>query len=389
MLLALAAGAAWTQERSGALVRQGNAWVEEVHGVLTGATRLRVVSPDGGIEVRGGSQPEISYRVRKRARLSREEDARRAIAECPLKVRQVGETAELILDCPARRWGQRVGADFYVTVPKTLARAALETMGGGLFAENFDGELSARTAGGGIQVDRIGGAVVLETAGGAIKLGHLLGRVRAQTAGGPIELLSAADEAILTTNGGNISVGQCVKTLRAETAGGEIRIQRAGGDVTAGTAGGDVRIGEALGKVVAQTSGGSIHVDSARGLVRAETAGGGIRLWKIAGPVRAESAAGNITAQVVADRRLWGESNLATTVGDVVVYLPSDLAVTIRATIEAAGSRHRIVSDFPLNIRPSDLAGVRELFGEGDVNGGGAPLRIRTTSGNIEIRKVK
>jgi hypothetical protein len=37
--------------------------------------------------------------------------------------------------------------------------------------------------------------------------------------------------------------------------------------------------------------------------------------------------------------------------------------------------------------RSNDAPGARELFGEGQLNGGGAALRIRTTSGNIEIRK--
>jgi len=390
IILALAAMAAWAQEKTSAIARQGNAWTEETTGVLTGATRLKVNSPGGGIEVRGGAQPEISYKVRRYARVPREQEAKRLLNECPLKVRTNGDLAELIVDCPTRRFGQRVGADFYVTVPKTLARAMLDTMGGGVTVDNIDGELSARTAGGGISVDHIGGAVTLETMGGGIKLGQVHGRIKAQTAGGPIDLESAGDEAVLTTSGGNIVVVQCLKALRAETAGGEIRIQRAGGNIVAGTAGGDVRIGEAAGTVSAQTSGGSIHVDSAHGLVRAETAGGGIRLWKIAGPVRAETAAGNITAQVVAIGKAWGESTLETTMGDVIVYLPVDLAVTIRATIESAGARHRITSDFPMNIRPiGDVPGMRELFGEGQMNGGGAPLRIRTTSGNIEIRKVK
>ena len=391
IILALAAGAAWSQEKTAPLTRQGNAWVEETNGVLTGATRLKVSSPEGGIEIRGGSQPEIAYKVRKRIRVPREQEARRLLNECPIKARISGDLAELILDCPAQRGRrQRVGADFYVTVPKTLARAMLETMGGGVLVDNIDGEVSARTAGGGISMDHIGGAVTLETAGGGIKLGQVHGRIKAQTAGGQIDLESAGDEAVLTTSGGNIIVVQCTKALRAETAGGEIRIQRAGGNIVAGTAGGDVRIGDAAGTVIAQTSGGSIHVDSAHGLVRAETAGGGIRLWKIAGPVRAETAAGNITAQVVATGKLWGDSILETTVGDVVVYLPVDLAVTIRATIEAAGSRHNIISDFPMSIRSSrDQPGVREVSGESQMNGGGAPLRIRTTSGNIEIRKVK
>lgn len=387
MLLVLAVGTAVAQDESGGIVRDGRGWVKEVSGVSVGATRVKITSPEGAIEVRGGSQPDIRFKVRKYAHNMREDEARRALTESKIIAHTNGDVLELSLE---RGRYKRVGADFYLTVPKTLLRALLQTAGGGVLVDNIDGEANAHTAGGSIIVDRIGGGVTLETAGGNIKLGTVGGRIKAQTAGGPIELINGGDEAVLSTSGGAILVTNCAKTLRADTAGGEIRIQHGGGDVIAETAGGDVHIGVIAGRVSASTSGGSIQVDGARGLVHAETAGGGIRLWKVAGPVRAETAGGNITAEVIANRAVWADSTLETTVGDVIVYLPADLAFTVRATIESAGSRHRIISDFPLNIRPSnDVPGARELFGEGQVNGGGAQLRIRTTSGNIEIKKAK
>jgi hypothetical protein len=74
--------------------------------------------------------------------------------------------------------------------------------------------------------------------------------------------------------------------------------------------------------------------------------------------------------------------------GDVYVYLPVDVRLTIDAAIDAAAG-HQIVCDFPLTIQ-----GDREEFapqtirGHGTLNGGGEVLRIRTVSGNIEIRKL-
>lgn len=368
----------------GKITREGRNWVEEINGKIPAAARIRVVSPEGGIEVRGAAQSEISYRVRKRTAISGKERARQALAACGVNVRRIGDLVELIVESPKYRG---VGADFYLTVPHSLAKAILETRGGGVLAEDLEGDLNANTAGGRIRADRIGRTVAVETAGGDIKLGQIGGSVRAQTAGGGIELQSCGGEAVLITSGGHVLVGTCQRGVRAETAGGEIRIARAGGDVKAETAGGDVRVGEAAGMVFAKTSGGSIHVDAASGLVKVGTAGGKIQLMKILGPVRAENASGSILARVFANRQSWGDSSLETAVGDVTVYLPANLAVTIRATIEAAGARHRIVSDFPLNIRAGGVPGPREVYGEGQINGGGAPLRIRTISGNIEIRK--
>lgn len=384
----LAAGmavAAHAGER-GQLVRDGRYWVEEITGTIPAAARVRVGSPQGAIELRGGPQSEITYRVRKRARTYREEEARRVLARYDLRVRRTGDTVQLTVES---EHGEGMAADFLINVPKSTAQAHLETRGGNVLVEGIDGEAIASTAGGSITADRIGGDARLETAGGSLTLGQIGGRLHAETAGGNIELKSGA-EAVLATSGGTINVGTCDRALKAETAGGSIHVARARGDVVVETAGGNIHVGEAGGKVKAQTSGGSITVDSAGGLVRAETAGGGIRLWKVAGPVYAETAAGNITAQVVANRRTWGESVLETTVGDVVVYLPEDLAVTIHATIEMGSGRHRIISDFPLDIRTTgDRPGPREIVGEGRLNGGGAPLRIRTTAGNIEIRKNK
>ena len=155
------------------------------------------------------------------------------------------------------------------------------------------------------------------------------------------------------------------------------------------TAGGSIRLGQIDGIVVAETAGGGIEVESARAVVRAGSVMGPIKLGRIAGPVRAETGAGNIVATLTADRASWAESTLGTHMGDVVVYIPADLAMTIHATIDAAVSRQAIRSDFPLVFR--NLAawrGMQELIGEAQVNGGGPSLRIRTTVGKIEIIKV-
>jgi hypothetical protein len=184
-------------------------------------------------------------------------------------------------------------------------------------------------------------------------------------------------------------VENCARTVRAESSGGDVTIKRGGGDVRVETAGGAIRLGRITGIVFAETAGGPIDVESARAVIRAETASGLINLRHIAGPVRAETAAGNITATVIADRAGWAESMLGTHSGDVTVYVPANLAMTIRATIEMAGSREAFRSDFPLVFKDLlNLPGMREITGEAQLNGGGPPLVLRTTNGRIQIVKV-
>jgi hypothetical protein len=86
--------------------------------------------------------------------------------------------------------------------------------------------------------------------------------------------------------------------------------------------------------------------------------------------------------------KTFAASQLETSMGDVYVYLPGGLPLTIDAAIDAAAGHH-IVTDFPLNILgDKENFSERTISGHGTLNGGGEVLRIRTVAGNIEIRKL-
>jgi hypothetical protein len=129
-------------------------------------------------------------------------------------------------------------------------------------------------------------------------------------------------------------------------------------------------------------------LQGARGRVVAETAGGSIDLLKIEGAVHASTAAGRILAELNGNKKTFGPSQLETSLGDIFVYLPDNLPLTIDAAIDSAAGR-KIHSDFPLDIQggKEELA-PSTIRGHGALNGGGDVLRIRTVAGNIEIRKI-
>jgi hypothetical protein len=122
--------------------------------------------------------------------------------------------------------------------------------------------------------------------------------------------------------------------------------------------------------------------------VVAETAGGSIDLLAVESAVRATTAAGRILAEFNSTKKTFGPSLLESNVGDVYVYLPANVALTIDAAIDTAAGR-RIQSDFPLDIQgDKEEWVVSTLRGRGNLNGGGEVLKIRTVAGNIEIRKI-
>ena len=76
--------------------------------------------------------------------------------------------------------------------------------------------------------------------------------------------------------------------------------------------------------------------------------------------------------------------------GDILVYLPSDLAVTVKASIEYANG-HNVKSEFAgLSItNEGGQFGPKMIFAEGSFNGGGPVLKLHTTNGNIILKKTK
>jgi hypothetical protein len=120
--------------------------------------------------------------------------------------------------------------------------------------------------------------------------------------------------------------------------------------------------------------------------VKAETGGGSIELFGVPA-AHVETGAGTITAKFIASSNAV-DSQLETGVGDITVYLAPNMHVTLRASIEAA-SGHHITSDFP-DFRVTSEGGQWEpklISAEGSLNGGGPVLKIRTTMGNIYIRR--
>jgi len=343
----------------------------------------------GSVKVRPGAVGRLNGRVRLSAYTTDENEADRFFRQYELKVRPLEAGGMLIEStmAPGPRTSSRLKIEFEFEVPLRF-NLDLETQGGDIEVERLEGQLRATTAGGNIRSGDIVGPAKVETAGGGISLGNIGGHLDAQTAGGSIQVGDVKGNTILETSGGEIKAGRVGGTVLAETAGGDIVLRGASGALRAETAGGQIWIGESSGSISAQTAGGTIRLEGGRGVVTASTAGGSIDLFQVQGAVHAETSVGSILAQIGASRDTFGASRLETSMGDVQVYLPPDLPLTIDAAIRMALG-HKIESDFPLRIAGEEPGYVAQtLHGSGTLNGGGKLLYIRTVAGNIEIRKL-
>jgi DUF4097 and DUF4098 domain-containing protein YvlB len=379
-------------EQRGSPVRKGNAWTETYTWTAPAREGGRLVlrADMGSVEITPGTGNQIEGRAVVRVYTGSEEKARRLFEAFHLSARMIESTGVYVSGEFAflRHNDASMGVEFDIRIPAHF-NLDLETKGGDIDLNGaLQGEARLTTAGGDIHGSDISGPTRVETAGGNIRLGNLGARAEVRTAGGNIQIGDVRGDGTIETSGGEIQVGQVDGAVRAETAGGDIVIGGAAGQVMAETAGGTIHVGPTGGGVRAQTAGGNIVLRGARGRVVAETTGGSIDLLQLGAGARANTSAGRIVAAFDANTKTFVASQLESSMGDVYVYLPVSLSLTIDASIDAAAGHH-IVTDFPLSILgDKEDFSERTIRGHGTLNGGGEVLRIRTVAGNIEIRKT-
>src|SRR5277367_3759 len=293
---------------------------------------------------------------------------------------------------------------FEVAVPAGYS-VDVNTGVGDIETQDIGGTGSLITEGGNIRTGRIGfngfrnasqGRLVakLSTQGGHIQVQDISGNADAFTAGGHIVAGNISGDAVLRSGGGHIRAGQISGRAQLETDGGNITLKQAGSFVSVRTGGGQIDFGEVRGSVRAQTGGGGIRIITVSGPMEVESNGGSICLTRVAGAVQAATAGGTIQAWINPDAgssggkvSLPGASQLSSGAGDIIVFLPRNLAANIDALVENGGLS-RIDADpaLLLNIQPLGNRSAGPVRAIGALNGGGEILKLRTTVGKIRLQ---
>jgi hypothetical protein len=321
------------------LTRDGSNWTKTEQGSFTVDPAGQIhIQASGNIRVRGVAGAQVTYQLTRSIRAGREADAEMLLDRFPVTKTQQGRMALFQVAYGPFATNLELG------VPRGLESTFLETLGGDIDVSDLKGGLVAEASGGKINVGQVGGSVDVRAAGGTIVLGSIGGNARCLSGGGAISATEIRGDAFL------------------ETGGGDILLRKAGGAVRASTGGGGIQVLEAKGTVQANTFGGPIQIGPARG-------------------VHCESASGSIVAQFPAGLGIL-DSFLSTGAGDITVWIPSNLKISIRALSE--GGVQSVVSDFPgLRLRSDGALVMAELL----INGGGPVLQMSGNGGRIFIRK--
>jgi DUF4097 and DUF4098 domain-containing protein YvlB len=218
---------------------------------------------------------------------------------------------------------------------------------------------------------------------------HRVGDSLIHTGGGDIRVDASVGDLEISSLGGNIWL-KAIARGQVQSGGGNIEVVRCMGSLTVRTAGGNINLGEMDGAVTAETGGGNIRIGVAHGEVAATTALGNIELWKLAQGVDAHTGMGRITAEFVGDRNSMRNSELVTSMGDIVVYFAGTVAGNLHAVDGNCPARH-ILSEFPDLKISNGVAGYgpHSISAEGAIHGGGPEIELRTMAGQIELRNAR
>lgn len=390
LMLALAVCGVAQTEGVSKVYRDGNSWVEETAGTMPASRLIKIHTNVGSVSVTGSQQPHITYVIRKRVNGYSEESARRAFEDLRVIASRQGDGAYFGGE-GSGNW-HRGSVEFNITTPRNVEIIRAKTDGGSLQFSHLNGRVEAESGGGTINLDDISGDIKSSTGGGTINVGAVNADLGIRTGGGEVNITSVGGRLSASTGGGGIHLENAKRDAIIETGGGNISVQNVGGDLRGSTGGGNIEVGSVNGTMDVETGGGSIRLTGGgTGPIKAQTGSGSIHCFKVTRSVRAETGAGGITAEFMTMNGKFSDSTLDTGVGDIIVYLPSDLKVSIHASIDVATSRDAIHSDLPgIRIRSENEGyGPGEMSAEGDLNGGGPVLKLHTSTGKIQFIALK
>lgn len=431
-LLVASAYACNAQETT--FMRDGFSFKERTHQNYTvdGAGTLTVDADFGSIRVESWSNDEVDVEVEKRRTGISEDSARDAFSDIDVDIFQQENDVNVRIDRDRNYGFDNVSLDIQVRVPESY-NLDLKTAGGDIDIGDLRGDVNARTSGGDVNVGNVTdalvrihtsggdvnvkgggretkvstsggdieildarGAVEATTSGGDVTIGGAIGEVTAKTSGGDIKIGSSDGEVTVRTSGGDIEIDQAGGNTEAITSGGDIRIGHTTGEVTAKTSGGDITIERADGEVDVHTSGGDVTIDSAEGRLNAGTSGGDITIANATGGgLTAKTSGGDIEAGLTATVSALEEDwLLQSSGGELTISIPEDLQASLEAEIQIGSSwfgrdkEYRIDSDFDLDEQDDGGRNGRTIRATGEINGGGHLIRLKTSDGDIRIRKV-
>jgi RNA polymerase sigma factor (sigma-70 family) len=299
----------------------------------------------GNIDVVAQDADAVDVNVTKQGGGYSNEEAKRALSEIHVDIKQDGDTIKVTASRERRDDENSIntGASASLKVPAGAA-LDLHTDFGGIASKGVRGDLHADTTSGNITATGTKGPLRLMSQFGSIEIEGDSPNVDASTASGRIKY-----------------VGGRATKLKLRSQFGEIDVHGDTRDVDAHTESGNIHVRDGKGRLDLVTQFGEIDARGTDVALKAETTSGSVRF-----------------AGTLAD----GENSLISHFGSVTVTLPESARFQVEADTNFGG----IHSDFRLS-RSTENSRTRVHGSVGDHPA--MRLRLHTDSGSISIRRQK
>ncbi len=292
-------------------------------------------------------------------------------------------------------------ADLEIRLPDGV-RLDLSSRSGDVDAEGAFGTARGYSGYGSVRIAGAEGDVDATSNSGDVKIEHArAGNLVAKSGYGSVGIESSGAKTVEAhSNSGDVKLddvqaertkaGSGYGAVVLEKVTGEIEAKSSSGDVTlkawrgshakVSTGYGSVDVEGASGEVSASSSSGAIDVEGIEGPLDARSKYGSVRIDGVLSSLTADTHSGDVTVHARAGSRIEGEWRISSSYGAAMLEIPAGLGCDLDAET-AYGS----VEVEPQIERARDARKPSSKAVRGRIHGGGGPVEIRCTSGDVRV----
>jgi hypothetical protein len=194
------------------------------------------------------------------------------------------------------------------------------------------------------------------------------------SSGGGIDISGVAGNHKFSSSGGGVHLDNIKGSTEASSSGGGVKVTNSNGELHVSSSGGGVHVDEAHGNVFAHSSGGGVKLLNIHGDADANSSGGGVTVTGDCGYVKATSSGGSVKVDLV---KISKELYLRSSGGGVDAIIRNGYKLGLNLDLS---SEH-------VNIDLRNFSGKSEKNRvNGTMNGGGIPVYMHASGGNVNVR---
>ena len=170
-------------------------------------------------------------------------------------------------------------------------------------------------------------------------------------------------------------------TLEARTSDGNVTLAGLRGDLGLTTGDGNVTLDHVSGNLRIKSGDGQVKITNADGAIDARTSDGNLSVDGLFHALELHTSDGTLDVSLREGTKLAGASTIQSSDGSVTIRVPQNFA----ADFNVHTSDGHVDCALPLTLDHYQSGGEESHQLRGKLNGGGMPLTIHTSDGNVKI----